>query len=205
MKNTLSEQEIEALRQIRNSIMTSGKPPSIRQLMKKLGYNSPRSVSYIYEKLEKKGVIHRRGRELKITSDFEGDNSRVNTVDVPIIGEVACGSPLLAEQNVLDSIPVSIKIAKPPHKYFLLRAKGDSMDKKGISNGDLVLVKLQQHAEEGDLAVALINDSATIKEFRKIDGAVALVPHSTNPAHKPIILEEDFVVQGVVKQVLKGL
>jgi repressor LexA len=205
MKTILSEPEVEALRQIRNSIMHSGKPPSVRELMKRLGYSSPRSVSYLFEKLEEKKLIRRSGRDLKIIADFEGDETRVNTVDVPIVGEVACGSPMFAEQNILDTIPVSIKLAKPPHKYFMLKAKGDSMNKKGINPGDLVLVKQQHTAKTGDLVVALINDEATVKEFRILDGAVALVPRSTNPKHKPIILQDDFMIQGVVQTVLSGL
>jgi len=172
--------------------------------MKTLGYSSPRSISYLFEKLEQKHIIKRNGKDLEIIADFEGDESRVNTVDVPIVGEVACGSPMLAEQNILDSIPVSIELAKPPHKYFMLKAKGDSMDKKGINPGDLVLVRQQASAKTGDLVVALINDVATVKEFRVLDGAVALVPHSTNPKHKPIILQDDFMIQGVVQKVLAG-
>lgn len=206
MKNNLSESEIEALRQIRNSIMRFGKAPSIRVLMKALKYNSPRSVSYLLEKLTEKNVIKRtEAKGIQIIADFEGDESRVNTVDVPIVGEVACGMPMLAEHNIVDSIPISSKIAKPPHKYFLLRAKGDSMNKKGINSGDLVLVRLQQAAINGDLVVALINDEATIKEFKILDEAVALIPHSTNPKHKPIILQDDFMIQGVVQKVLAGL
>lgn len=205
MKIQLTDTEIKALKQIRNSIMQYGKPPSIRELMKRLGYSSPRSVSYIFEKLEGKNIIKRSGRDLKIIADFEGDDSRVNTVDVPIVGEVACGTPLLAEQNILDTIPVSIKLAKPLHKYFILKAKGDSMNKKGINPGDLILVRQQQTAKNGDLVVALINDEATVKEYRILDGAVALVPCSTNPKHKPIIIQDDFIIQGVVQKVLAGI
>jgi repressor LexA len=206
MKTSLSEPEIEALRQIRNSIMLSGKAPSVRELMKKLGYSSPRSVSYLFEKLEQKHIIRRiNGKELKIIADFEGDESRVNTVDVPIVGEVACGMPMLAEQNILDTIPVSIKLAKPPYKYFMLKAKGDSMNKKGINPGDLVLVRQQHTAKNGDLVVALINDEATVKEYRILEGAVALIPRSTNPKHKPIILQDDFMIQGVVQMVFNSI
>lgn len=205
MKITLTDPEIEALRQIRNTIMHQGKPPSVRDLMKKLGYSSPRSVSYLYEKLEEKKIIKRSGRELKIIADFEGDDSRVNTVDVPLVGDVACGTPVLAEQNILDTIPVSIKLAKPPHKYFMLKAKGDSMNKKGINSGDLILVKQQQVAHNGEMVVALINDEATVKEYRDLNGAAALIPHSTNPKHKPIILSDDLIIQGVVQKVLAGL
>lgn len=206
MKMNLSDSEIEALRQIRNAIMRFGKSPSIRELMKALKYNSPRSVSYILDKLTEKNIIKRTDdRGIQIIADFEGDESRVNTVDVPIVGEVACGMPMLAEQNIIDSIPISSKIAKPPHKYFLLKAKGDSMDKKGINNGDLVLIRQQQTAKSGDLVVALIDDEATIKEYKELDKVIALIPHSTNSKHKPIIINNDFKIQGKVVTVLAGL
>jgi repressor LexA len=205
MKNILSNSEIELLRQIRNAVMQHGKTPSVRELMKKLGYSSPRSISYLFEKLEEKKIIKRTGRDLKIIADFDGDDSRVNTVDVPFIGEVACGTPMLAEQNIIDKFPVSIKLAKPPYKYFMLKAKGDSMNKKGINSGDLILIRQQQIAHDGELVVALINDETTVKEYKKLTGAAALVPHSTNPKHKPIILQDGLIIQGVVQKVLAGL
>jgi repressor LexA len=205
MKNELSQTEIEALKQIRNSIMRYGKSPSIRVLMRLLGYNSPRAVSYVLEKLIEKKIIERNQNGLKLIADFEGDESRVNTVDVPLVGNVACGSPILVEQNIIDEIPVSIKIAKPPYTYFMLKAKGDSMTKKGINDGDLILIKRQEIANNGDIVVALINDKATIKEYRELDGAIALIPHSKNPKHKPIILQENFIIQGVVEKILSGL
>jgi repressor LexA len=205
MKNTLSESEIEALRQIRNAIMRYGKPPSVRALMKALGYSSPRAVSYLLEKLSEKNIVKRGPEGLRIISDFTGDESRISTVDIPLVGDVACGSPILAEQNIVDSMPVSVTLAKPPHKYFMLKAKGDSMNKKGINPGDLILIRQQQNAENGDLVVVLIDDDATIKEFRDLGNAVALMPHSTNPKHKPIFLDRDFIIQGVVQKVLSGM
>ncbi|MBN2755165.1 MAG: repressor LexA [Candidatus Goldbacteria bacterium] len=205
MKNTLSESEIEALRHIRNAIMRYGKPPTVRALMKSLGFSSPRAVSYLLEKLSEKNIVKRGPEGLRIISDFTGDESRINTVDIPLVGEVSCGSPILAEQNVVDSISVAITLAKPPHKYFMLKAKGDSMNKKGINSGDLVLVRQQQTARNGDLVVALIDDEATIKEFRDLGDTVALLPHSTNPKHKPIILDRHFLIQGVVQKILSGL
>jgi repressor LexA len=206
MKINLSDSEVEALRQIRNAIMRFGKPPSIRELMKALKFTSPRSVSYLLEKLTEKNIIKRSDdKGIQIIADFEGDESRVNTVDVPIIGEVACGTPILAEQNIVDSIPISSKIAKPPYRYFLLKARGDSMNKKGINSGDLVLIRQQEKATSGDMVVAMIDDEATIKEYRELKKVIALIPHSTNTKHKPIILNNDFRIQGKVMTVLEGL
>lgn len=120
------------------------------------------------------------------------------TVDVPLVGMVSCGTPLLAEENIEARIPVSTKLAKPPYKYFLLRASGDSMDEAGINNGDLVLVRQQMIAGNGDDVVALIDDEATIKELQISNKAIILKPRSTNKEHQSITLTKDFKIQGVV-------
>jgi len=104
----------------------------------------------------------------------------------------------LAEENIEAYLPTSVRLARPPHRYFFLRVVGDSMNKAGIKNGDLALVRQQAVAQDGDRVVALIDDSATIKEFHRVPGAVLLKPRSTNEKHKPIILTEDFQIQGIV-------
>jgi repressor LexA len=111
---------------------------------------------------------------------------------------VTCGLPMLAEQNIEAWIPVSISLVRPGGKYFLLRAQGDSMNQAGIEDGDLILVKQQPIADNGQKVVALIDDEATVKEFQKRGDVVTLLPRSNNPKHKPIILEYEFQVQGIV-------
>lgn len=121
------------------------------------------------------------------------------TVEVPLVGSVACGLPSLAEQDPEAMIEVSTKIARPGHTYFLLRAKGKSMNKSGINDGDLVLVRQQATAKENDKVVALINDSATIKHFHRQGNVVILRPNSTDKKEqKPIVLSDEFLIQGVV-------
>jgi repressor LexA len=115
---------------------------------------------------------------------------------------VSCGMPIFAEENIEAMIPVSNKLAKPNAKHFLLRASGDSMNKAGINNGDLVLVRQQQTAKNGDWVVALVDDGVTIKELSVSENAVLLKPRSTNKEHGPIILDRDFKVQGVVITVI---
>jgi repressor LexA len=104
----------------------------------------------------------------------------------------------LAQQNVERAVPVSVQLVRRPFHYFLLRAVGDSMDLAGIHSGDLVLVREQQDAENGQVVVALIDDEATIKEIHKNKDSIVLQPRSTNPANQPIVLHRDFQVQGVV-------
>lgn len=195
----LSDKELEAIRLIRNSIMYKGRAPSIRELMTSMGYQSPRSISLIIDSLRKKEILRRKpDGKLQFIRSFEEDTTRTKTVNVPLVGSIACGMPMFAEENIEAMIPVSTKLARPSSRYFLLRAKGDSMNKKGINDSDLVLVRQQVTATDGDIVVALIDDEATIKEFHSSDQAIVLKPRSTNEQHKPIILTRDFQIQGVV-------
>lgn len=196
---TLSKKELETIRLIRNSLIHTGQAPSVRKLMASLGYRSPRSASVIINELINKGFLSRKDNgKLKLIRDLENSSTRAKTVNVPLVGEVACGAPMLAEENFEAMIPVSVNLARPPHKYFLLRARGDSMNEKGINDGDLALVRQQQAAETGDSVVALIDDEATIKELQVLDSVIVLKPKSTNKKHKPIVLDRDFIIQGVV-------
>lgn len=197
--DSITAKELEAVRKIRNSLMHVGRIPSVRELMSSLGYRSPRSASLIIDKLIKNGVLRRKeDGGLQFLRNLEGDTTRAQTVDVPLIGMVACGTPILAEENVQAMIPVSTKLARPPHRYFLLKAKGDSMDQRGIDDGDLVLARQQTTAKDGDTVVALIDDEATIKEFRIGGEMFVLKPRSKNKQHQPIVLTNDFQIQGVV-------
>ncbi|WP_343762912.1 LexA family protein [Gangjinia marincola] len=123
-------------------------------------------------------------------------------MNIPWLGTVSCGQPLFAEENIKAFVPVSKKLMSPSHTYFLLTAHGDSMDQKGIHDGDLILLQQKQTAESGELILALINDEASIKEYAKHDQTVILYPRSTNPVHQPIILTNDLKIQGVVQQVI---
>lgn len=132
-----------------------------------------------------------------------------NKVQIPLVGNVACGVPFLATENIEAYIPYDAsQIRGSSDNYFFLRAVGDSMNAakvsgKTIDDGDFVLIKKQQTAEPGARVVALIGDEATIKKMVPEDGHVRLQPESTNPRNKPILLFEDFSIQGVVQDVIK--
>lgn len=196
----LTSKELQALRFIRNRIARGEGAPSVREIQIELGYLSPRSGAQVIHRLIEAGFLSReRGaRELRLERMPSVMDAEASTIEVPLVGGCPCGAPLLAVENVEMLIPVSVHLARPPHQYFLLRADGDSMDEAGIPDGDLVLVRRQQHAEDGDRVVALVDDEATIKELRRSADAVALVPRSTNKKHKPIVLTRDFLIQGVV-------
>lgn len=199
MSSEITSKELEAIREIRNSLMRVGRIPTMRELMSSLAYRSPRSASLIVEKLITRGALRRKADGgLQFVKSLGDDTTRAQTVDVPLVGMVSCGALMLAEENIQAHIPVSTKLARPPHRYFLLKAQGDSMDQKGINDGDLVLVRQQTVAKDGDTVVALIDDKATIKEFRIGAETYVLRPRSNNKKHQPIVLTKDFQVQGVV-------
>jgi repressor LexA len=178
-----------------------GVMPSTRELQQLGGFRSPRSVGQYLEALESAGYIQRLPgarnlRLLRQSSDLLPDRSE--TTSIPVVGQVAAGLPLLAEENIVEVRPVSRKLLRGSGLHFLLEVVGDSMNAAGIADGDLVLVRQQVTAEPGMKVVALIDDEATVKVFRPAGDVVVLEPRSTNPKHKPIIVEREFRIQGVV-------
>jgi len=148
-------------------------------------------------------LLQVEARELLDSNQLVAKESSISdTVEIPLVGSVSCGLPIFAEENIEAQIPVSTKLIRKSANYFLLRAFGDSMNKKGINSGDLLLIKQQQVAESGDLVLALVDDDATVKEFIDNGNTIVLKPHSTNPKHQPIILTNDFRIQGVVENII---
>lgn len=202
----LSVIELQALKVIRNHVAHSGTFPTVRYIMQQLNYKSPRSASLVLEQLSNMGYIKRNQQGSWILTEKVGiEQNRSETVKIPLIGEIACGLPMLAEQNIECYYDVSREIIKPNNTYFLLRAKGDSMDLEGIEQGYLLLVKSQNTAENGDIVVALLNDEATVKKFFRTDGSIVLQPRSTNKTHMPIILNSDFKIQGIIIKVIPNI
>jgi repressor LexA len=194
----LSAKAKEALKHIRNWIMKHSLMPSVRELMLEMEYKSPRSAMLLMTELEENGFLERKENgSYKMIKDLSTTET-ARTVAIPLVGSISCGGALLAEENIEAYIPVSTSLVKAGDKHFLLRAVGDSMNEAGILPGDLVLVRQQNVAENGQNIVALIDDDAILKEFQHKGNVVALVPRSSNSKHKPIILERDFQIQGVV-------
>lgn len=202
-RGILKEKELQALRFIRNQIMYGGQSPSVRMLMKHLGYRSPRAAAYILERLEAKNFIDRQGRgKIRIKRDLPQSNMNAETVDVPLVGCAPCSIPITAEENIEGTLPVSTHLARPPYQYFLLRAMGDSMTEVGINEGSLILVRKQPTANRGDVVVALIDGETTVKEYRPTKNAIVLKPRSKNKQHRRIILTQDFLILGTVVTVI---
>ena len=196
--NELKEREVEALKQIRSYYISNGEFPSVRKLSALLKYKSPRSTFLLIQKIVEKGLILKDKEGNYELRNDPSDLQSESTVDIPLIGSVACGVPILAEQNFEGMVPVSQKLVSPGNKYFFVRARGDSMNLAGINDGDFVLIRQTATAKNGDAVVALINDEATIKQIQYEDNYVILKPNSSSKKHMPIILSSEFQIQGVV-------
>ena len=198
-KIQLTKKENDGLKIIRRWFIEHGRGPSVRELTKEMGFGSTRTAVLLIDSLIEKSILQRGiDGKLRLLKDVPESNLNARTVDVPLVGVVSCGAPIFAEENIEAYVPVSVSIASPGHRYFLLHASGDSMDLSGINDGDLLLVRQQPTADNGQRVVALIDDDATVKQLEVTDDAVILHPKSTNKEHQPIILDRDFLIQGVV-------
>ena len=201
----LEPRDFKGLMFIRDGLRYRGRTPTLQAISDQLGYKSRRSAMLLIERLVKKGYITRTAAGgLRLLREPEMAKEMDRTIEIPLVGSVPCGLPLLAEENVETMIPVSQKIAKPGAIYFLLHAAGDSMDLSGINDGDLVIVRQQPIAADGDRVVALLDDEATIKELAHRNDKIVLVPRSSNPRHQPIIMDRDFLIQGIVVGTVQG-
>lgn len=199
--NSTEKKDLEGYAFIRNRITHTGVTPSLREIGRIVGYRSPRSTQLMLERLQKKGLVNYQAGTIKLLPQSHPEMTE-QTIEVPLVGSVACGVPTLAEQDVEAVVRVSTRLARPGHKYFLLRAKGQSMNRSGINDGDLVLVRHQATANEGDKVVALVDDEATVKHFHRGDGVVILKPNSTDKSYSPILLSSQFLIQGIVVSTL---
>ena len=195
----ISKKQSETLEYMKNEILNRGFPPSVREICEAVNLKSTSSVHSHLETLEKNGYIRRdptKPRAIEIVDD-NFNLVRRETINVPIIGKVAAGEPLLAVQNVEGYFPIPSEYM-PNKQTFMLVVQGDSMVNAGIFSGDYVVVEKQENAENGDKIVALVDDSATIKTFYKEKDYIRLQPE--NDYMDPIVIypEQQFQVLGKV-------
>lgn len=193
----ISKKQQEILDYIKNEIINRGFPPAVREICEAVNLKSTSSVHSHLEALEKNGYIRRdatKPRAIEIIDD-NFNLARREVVNVPIIGTVAAGQPILAVENVENYFPVPAEYM-PNEQTFMLRVKGESMINIGIYDGDQVLVRQQSTASNGDIVVALVEDSATVKTFYKENGYYRLQPE--NDHMDPIIVREDLKILGKV-------
>ena len=188
-RDTISKKQTEILEYIKNQILDKGYPPAVREICEAVNLKSTSSVHSHLETLEKNGYIRRdptKPRAIEICDD-NFQMVRTEMVSIPVIGQVAAGQPILAEENIESYFPVPAEMV-PGGESFALKVKGDSMINVGIFNGDQIFVKCCQTANNGDTVVALIDDSATVKTFYKEDGHIRLQPE--NDSMDPIIVDD---------------
>ena len=187
-KGKISDKQREILEYMKEQILQKGYPPAVREICQAVNLKSTSSVHSHLETLEKNGYIRRdptKPRAIEILDD-DFNLTRREVVNVPVIGQVAAGEPILAEQNIQDYFPIPAEMM-PNAESFMLKVKGESMINAGILSGDTVLVQKQNTARNGDMVVALVDDSATVKTFYKEDGHFRLQPE--NDDMDPIIVE----------------
>ena len=201
MNKNLTSKQKQVLATIIDLTQKFGHEPTLEQVRSALDYTSTSSVQRHTDSLKELGYLTKsRGLSLP-------DNDQ--TVQIPLVGNVACGAPLLAIENIDAYISYdSSKLRGKSDDYFFLKAVGDSMDAtsvngKTIDDGDYVLVKKQDYPDFGKRIVALIGENATIKKLKQGDGHIILEPESNNPANKPIYVFEEISVQGVAEDVIK--
>ncbi|AYA99948.1 transcriptional repressor LexA [Lachnoanaerobaculum umeaense] len=195
--DTLSTKQKEIYNVIKDSILNKGYPPSVREIGELVGLKSTSSVHAHLNTLEKKGYIRKdptKPRTIEITDDTF-NLTRREVVNVPMIGTVAAGMPILASENIIDYFPIPSEFL-PNSDIFMLKVKGESMVNAGIHDGDQIIVSKQNTAKNGDIVVALIEDSATVKTFYKEKNYYRLQPE--NDFMEPILVKEVTILGKVI-------
>lgn len=196
-KGKITEKQKEILEYIKETILGKGYPPAVREICEAVHLKSTSSVHSHLETLEKNGYIRRdptKPRTIEILDD-DFALTRREMVNVPVIGTVAAGMPILAEENIEDYMPIPAEML-PNKEVFMLKVKGESMIEAGIYNNDKVIVAKQETAENGDKVVALVGDSATVKTFYKENGHIRLQPE--NASMEPIIVNDVQILGKVI-------
>jgi repressor LexA len=201
----LTGQQKKILEYIKKEVNTKGYPPSVREICAAVGLKSTSTVHGHLAKLEKNGYIRRdptKPRAIELLTNDGSENGFVKeVVQIPIVGKVTAGEPILAVENVEDFFPVPKEFTDGSN-FYMLKIKGDSMINAGILDGDYVLVKQQNTANNGDIVVAMIEDEATVKRFFKETNYIRLQPE--NPSMSPIISQNINVI-GKVKGVFRKM
>ena len=193
----ITEKQQEILDYMKSQIINRGFPPSVREICEAVSLKSTSSVHSHLESLEKNGYIRRdpsKPRAIEIVDDCY-NLTRRELVNVPMIGTVTAGQPILAVENIEGYFPIPMEYM-PNHETFMLRVKGESMINAGIFDGDQILVQKQNTANNGDFVVALLEDSVTVKTFYKENGYFRLQPE--NDTMEPIIVNDVSILGKVI-------
>ncbi len=196
MQRPRGDNQQRILEYIKSEIQTKGYPPSVREIANAVGLKSTSTVHGHLTRLEKKGLLHRDAMKPRAMEVIGDPNFLRNaTTAIPVVGRVTAGQPILAEENIEEYIPIPDAMLGDG-EHFILLVKGESMIQAGIMDGDYVVVRKQQEARNGDIVVAMIEDSATVKRFYKEHGHFRLQPE--NPTMAPIYTDQVVILGKVV-------
>ncbi|TCK98152.1 repressor LexA [Natranaerovirga hydrolytica] len=193
----LNDKQKKIVEFIKNEILNKGYPPSVREICKNVGFKSTSTVHAHLAKLEEKGIIRRdptKPRAIEVIDD-SFNNLRREMVNVPVLGRITAGEPILAVENVESYFPIPAEFI-PNETTYMLNVEGESMINAGIFDGDLILVKQQNYAYDQDIVVAMLEDEVTVKTYYKEDDHIRLQPE--NDAMNPIISDKVFVLGKVI-------
>ncbi|NLK21077.1 MAG: transcriptional repressor LexA [Epulopiscium sp.] len=197
MSKRIGDKQLEILEYLKKEILEKGYPPSVREICDAVGLKSTSTVHGHLNRLEKKGMIRRdptKPRAIEIL-DTTFYNTRQELVNVPIVGNVTAGQPILAVENIDDYFPLPVDYVRNDTVY-MLHVQGESMIEAGIFDNDLVLVRKQSTAENGDIVVAMLEDSATVKRFFREKEHIRLQPE--NSTMNPIIVKDVSILGKVI-------
>lgn len=183
-----SNKQNEIYEFLKNFTELKGYPPSVREICEAVGLKSTSSVHGHLKKLETKGLIKRDPTKPRALEIMENSSNKIEMVNIPIVGKVTAGMPILANENVEGVFPVPLNYIKHDKELFILKVAGDSMINSGIHHGDLAIIERSPTACNGDIVVALIENEATIKRFYKEDDCIRLQPENDNMS--PIIVKD---------------
>ena len=187
MNKSRIDKQNEVYNFIKLQIKEKGYPPSVREICKAVGLSSTSSVHFHLKRLEKEGLIKRDSSKTRAI-EIVDPTSKKEVINVPIVGTITAGNPILAIENIEDVFPLPVDYVKNTKDLFMLKVSGESMIEAGILDGDLAIIEKTDSASNGDIVVALIDNEATLKRFFKESSYIRLQPE--NKSMKPIILED---------------
>ncbi|MCL5070805.1 MAG: transcriptional repressor LexA [Actinobacteria bacterium] len=216
LKMEITDRQKTVLKKIYDFIARNSYPPTVRDMAAIMGFSSPKAVTDHLRSLEKKGYIKRNSlaRSIKLTEEAfkllkAGNGLPLHNTPytdisyLPVLGRIAAGNPILAEENIEDYVPMSGSLPGAYGADFALRVKGDSMTGDHILDGDMIMVKSGSTAENGEIIVALIDNEAAVKRFYKTKDGIEL--RSSNPAYPPIKINKSFKIMGRVVAVHRNI
>lgn len=190
------EKQLEVYEFIKKHILEKGYPPSVREICKGVGLSSTSTVHGHLSKLEKNGLIRRDSTKPRTIEILKDSPIKKEMIDVPILGKVTAGNPILAVENIEDTFPIALSFMPSNKDLFMLNVSGESMIEAGILDGDLVIVEKTSSAQNGDIVVALIENEATVKRFYREKRYIRLQPE--NKLMEPIIVNDCAIIGKVI-------